>query len=81
MKVGRFLMVATLLAVATRHTARASDFSWPTGSLQAPVSTEDCESVPELIGDWIDGEHTVTIRKLDDCRYRLLERVDDPTAN
>jgi hypothetical protein len=74
MKFTRFFAIAGLVGVAMLQPARASE---PAASLQALLSDEDCEALPELLGDYADA----TIQKLDDCKYRLIIQNQDPTAD
>lgn len=83
MKVLRpFILAMLFLAVAIRTPAAGS---FPAVSLQHLLTEHDCESMPELLGDWkTDGDlsGTFTLVKLGNRNYyRLLEKDDQAEAS
>jgi|SRR6266849_409667 len=76
MRLVRFLALSGLL-LATVSGPTASGFG-PAVSLQHLLGDNDCEAVPELLGDWTtngDLSGTWTVETLRDRNYRLIEKV------
>lgn len=77
MRLVRFLVLSgLLLATVPGPAAAASD---PAFSLQHLLSDNNCEAVPELLGDWTnDGDlgGTWALQTLRDRRYRLIQKVE-----
>ena len=70
-----------LLGIALLQPAKAQS---PAASFQALLSREDCEAVPEILGDWNSHGRDLNgalIQELGDRRYRLIEQVQDPKNN
>lgn len=82
MKFARFFGLVVLLIAAT--TSPAAAYSDPAVSLQHLFTDTDCESVPELLGDWQAGgdlSGAWAIQKLGDRAYRLIQRVGESDAS
>lgn len=78
MRLTQYFAVAGLLGVAMLPSATA--VYWgpvPAPTLQALFSNNDCEAVPELLGQWSD----ITIQKLDDNKYRAIWQAQDPSTD
>ena len=78
MKFMRFLAFVVLVIAST--SCSASAYSEPATSLQHLLAEKDCESVPELLGDWearSDLNGTWTIQKLGERKYRLVQKVGE----
>jgi hypothetical protein len=77
MKLGRIFAMATLLFAATLPAMAGSD---PAFSLHGLFSDDDCEMVPEILGNWTGNADlgpygTWTLHKLGDRKYRLILRA------
>ena len=76
MKCVRFFAIGALLITATTWPAAA--YPDPAVSFQHMLTEKDCESVPELLGDWHakdDLNGTWAIQKFSGRRYRLIQKV------
>ncbi len=83
MKFVRLFALGVLLIASL--TWPAPGYSDPAISLQHLLTDKDCESVPELLGDWQAGSDLSgiwTIQKSGDRKYRLIQKVgESDTSN
>ncbi len=78
-------LIALGVLVATTTSCPATAGSDPAASLQHLFTDKDCESVPELLGDWQaegDLSGTWTLQKLGEHNYRLIQQhAESDTSN
>lgn len=79
MRFARFFVLGVLLISPAAWPAAA--YSFPAVSVQHLLADKDCETVPDLLGDWearggLSG--TWTMQKLGDRKYRLIEKSGEP---
>ena len=76
MKFARFFVVAVLLIACNAWPAVA--YSFPAFSVQHLFADKDCETVPDLLGDWEaaggDLSGAWVMQNLADGKYRLVEK-------
>ncbi len=82
MKSVRWFALGLLLIASL--TWPAAGYSDPAISLQHLLTDKDCESMPELLGDWQAGSDLSgiwTIQKLGERKYRLIQKVGESDAS
>jgi hypothetical protein len=80
MKVARMFVLGLLLVTnTTQSEAAVWEISIPIVSLQPLIDREDCELIPELVGDWTTDDSLLEgnwrLRQLEHHDYQLVEKA------